>query len=285
MPNRPAVSKHAAMEFLKGINGLLFVAALAAAALAIERVAPWRPVAGIDFARWARNLSMYFYGVVFLSLAPFLAAYGGAVAAERSGFGLFNQVAIPHWAELLATVVILDAVAFTQHRVLHLWYGLWRTHRVHHLDKLVDVTTSLRFHPAETVFRAATELLIVYAFGLSPEGMLIGFAVLTIANTATHMNIALPSKLERALCAVIVTPGVHRLHHAADTRQQNQNFGTLLTLWDRLSGTFAPPEALARDAALGLEGPEDLESETFANLALDPFRKRPREAATAPDAT
>lgn len=280
MPNRPAASKHAAMEFLKGTNGLIFVAALLIAALAVERVAPWR-VARIDLARWARNFSMYFYGVVFLSLAPFLAAFGGAVAAEKSGFGLFNQVAVPHAAEMLATVVILDAVAFAQHRALHLWYVTWRIHRVHHSDKLVDVTTSLRFHPAETIFRAATEVLVVYLLGLSPEGMLIGFAALTIANTVTHMNIALPAGLERALSAVLVTPGVHRIHHAADTRQQNQNFGTILTLWDRLSGTFAPPDALSRDAAIGLEGPEDLERETFANLALDPFRKRPRGPAAA----
>lgn len=270
------------MEFLKGTNGLFFVAALLAAALVIERAAPWRQGARIDLARWARNLSMHFYSVIILGLMPFLAGYGGAIAAEKSGFGLFNQVAIPHWAELIATVVILDAVAFTQHRALHLWYGAWRLHRVHHSDKLVDVTTSLRFHPTETIFRAATELPVVYLLGLSPEGMLIGFAVLTLANTVTHMNIALPAAFERALSTLIVTPGVHRVHHATDTRQQNQNFGTVLTLWDRLSGTYAPPDALSREAALGLEGPEDLQRETFANLALDPLRSRPRgPAATA----
>lgn len=283
MPNRPAPSKHAEMEFLKGINGLIFVATLLAAALVIERAAPWRAVR-LDLARWARNFSMYFYGIVFLSLAPFLAAYGGAVAAGKAGLGLFNLIAIPRWAELIATIVILDALAFTQHRALHLWYGTWRMHRVHHSDKLVDVTTSLRFHPAETIFRAATEVLVVYMLGLSPEGMLIGFAALTVANTVTHMNIALPPALERTLSTVIVTPGVHRIHHAADTRQQNQNFGTILTLWDRLSGTFAPPDALSRDAAIGLEGPEDLERETFANLALDPFRRRPRSPAPAAEA-
>jgi sterol desaturase/sphingolipid hydroxylase (fatty acid hydroxylase superfamily) len=264
------------MEFVKGTNGLLFLAAALAAALVIERVAPWRQVARIDLARWARNLSMYFYGVVILGLMPFLAGYAGAIAAEKSGFGLFNQVAIPNWAELIATFIALDAVAFAQHRALHLWYGAWRLHRVHHSDKLVDATTSLRFHPTETIFRAATELPAVFVLGLSPEGMLLGFTVLALANTATHMNIALPAALERALSTVIVTPGVHRLHHAAEPRLQNQNFGTVLTLWDRLSGTFAPPDTLSRKAALGLEGPEDLERESFANLALDPIRGRPR---------
>lgn len=264
------------MELLKGVNGLIALATLLAAALVVERLAPWRRVARIDLARWARNLSMYFYSVVILGLMPFLASYGGAVAAEKSGFGLFNFVAIPHWAELAAAIVVLDAVAFAQHRALHRWYVAWRMHRVHHSDKLIDATTSLRFHPAETVFRAATELPVVYAFGLSPESMLLGFVVLALVNTATHMNVALPAAVERRLSTVFVTPGVHRIHHAADTLQQNQNFGTLLTLWDRLSGTFAPPGALGRDAALGLQGPEDLARETFANLALDPLRGRPR---------
>lgn len=263
------------MEFLRGANGLVYLAALLVGALALERAAPWRLVAQMDFARWARNFTMYFYGVIILGLLPTISGYGGAIAAEASRFGLFNQLNIPFWSELTATVIVLDAVAFAQHRALHQWYWLWRLHRAHHLDKLVDATTSLRFHPTETVFRAATELLIVVALGLPPEGILLGFAVLALANTATHMNIALPPAIERALSKVIVTPGVHRVHHAANVGLHNMNFGTVLTLWDRLSKTFASPEALSRDAALGLEGPEDLERETFANLALDPFRRRP----------
>lgn len=260
------------MEFFKGWTGVLYVLGLIGAGLALEAIFPWRKAAA-DAARWLRNASMTFYGAIILSLIPFLAGYGVALSAEQSGAGLFNQVTMPLWVELVLALIILDGLTYVQHRILHSSYAFWRIHRVHHTDKHIDVTTSLRFHPFETVFRTALEALTVFALGIPPEAILLTFAALALANTFTHLNIALPDPVERVLSVVFITPPVHRLHHAAGPDNLHSNFGTVLTLWDHLCGTYRGAAHLKADEVFGVSGAEDLERESFANLALDPLRK------------
>lgn len=259
------------MEILKGANALYYLAALLITVAMLEWLTPWRRMAKIDFARWARNGSMWFYGLIMLSLVPFIAGYGGAVAAQEKGLGLFNQITAPYWAELAATLIIVDILSYVQHRILHKWYFFWRTHRVHHSDKHIDVSTSLRFHPFETLFRATLEAGFVLAFGLPPEGILLTFFVLALFNTITHANVALPARLDRALSAIFVTPNVHRLHHSMSLERQNTNFGTVFTFWDRLFGTFCAVNELRQDELFGVDESETIGPESFANLALDPF--------------
>ena len=261
------------MEFLKGDNGLYFLIVLLVFGAGLERLAPWRKDIRFDLKRWARNASMAFYGVIALSLVPFIAGYSGAVAAEENGIGLLNQFALPFWAELALAVIVIDALSYGQHRCLHGWYLLWRTHRVHHSDETMDVATSLRFHPLETLFRATLEAGTILVIGLSPEGILLSFGVLVFFNTITHMNVALPAPIEAVVSRVFVTPSLHRLHHSTAPAHQYSNFGTMLIIWDKIFGTYCPSSELRDDAQFGIEGAEQISPESFANLALDPFRK------------
>lgn len=269
------------MEMLKGVNGLFFLATVLTIAAALEWLTPWRRVAKIDFARWARNGSMSFYGFIILGLVPFVAGYGGAAAAEERGFGLFNQLATPFWVELAATLIVFDILSYGQHRTLHRWSFFWRAHRVHHSDRHIDVSTSLRFHPFETLFRATIEVGVVWACGLPPEGILLNFFVLVLFNAITHANVALPARIDRTLSALFVTPNIHRLHHSMSPEHQNTNFGTIFTLWDRLFGTFCATSELRRGEEFGVGANETNGPESFANLALDPFfRPVDNEAGT-----
>lgn len=265
------------MEFFKGAGGLFYMTAAIAAALVVEAAVPWRRGVRIDVPRWLRNASMTFYGAIILGLIPALAAYGGAVAAQERGFGLLNAGEIALWAQLFLSLLAIDFLAYAEHRVLHKWYVFWRAHRVHHADRHIDATTSLRFHPVETVFRAAFELPFVYLLGLPPEGVLFAFAVHVAFNTATHANIAMPTRFERAASIIFITPRMHRLHHSTAPAHQYANFATTFSLWDRLFGSYLSPDALRADEAFGIEGPEAIAEDTFANLALDPFR-RPQQA-------
>ncbi|MEO1250898.1 MAG: sterol desaturase family protein [Pseudomonadota bacterium] len=268
------------MEFLTGTSGLFVFFAVLAAAMAIERLAPWRR-APVDIARWTRNGLMSFYAAVILGLLPFLSAAGAALAAQARGAGLLHQIDAPLWVGVLGAVVILDLVAFLQHRALHRFYFLWRTHRTHHTDAAIDATTALRFHPLETVFRAATEAPVIFALGLPLEGVLMSYAAFLAANMFTHANIRLPARIERALSLIIITPRAHRLHHAANEEFRESNFGTIFSVWDRIAGVFKSPGKLHTDEVFGVTGPEAMEAETFANMALDPFRRRPPEAPIA----
>ncbi len=277
------------MEFVKGLGGVYYLIIVLGAAALAERLLPWRKGLRIDPARWLRNASMSVYGAILLSAIPAIAAFGAAAAAEANGFGLMNQLDIPFAARLIAAVLVLDLMAYGQHRMLHHWYFLWRAHRTHHTDAEIDASTSLRFHPLETLFRALIEVAVVVTVGVPPEGILLIYLIHVVANAFTHANIALPRKADIILSRIITTPAVHRQHHSTDEERQRLNYGTAFTIWDQIFGTFSGAEHLREDERFGVEGPEAMEADTFGNLALDPFRKtkdaaRPRPAQAPPSA-
>jgi len=270
------------MEAIKGLGGIYYLLIVLAAMVAVERVVPWRKGLKLDLARWLRNASMTVYGTILLSALPAIAAYGAAAATQERGFGLLNLIDMPLAASLAISILVLDLTAYAQHRMLHHWHILWRTHRAHHTDLEIDATTALRFHPLETLFRALIEVPVVVLFGVPPEGVLLIYIVHVAVNAFTHANVALPEKLDIALSKVVTTPSVHRQHHSVAEEKQRMNYGTAFTIWDRLFGTFLGPEHLETDERFGVEGEEAPPAETFGNLALDPFRKAKTDAAPAP---
>jgi sterol desaturase/sphingolipid hydroxylase (fatty acid hydroxylase superfamily) len=45
---------------------------------------------------------------------------------------------------------------------------------------------------------------------------------------------------------ILVSPAAHRLHHSGDPKHFGKNFGNSFIFWDRLFGTYHPPEAVTR---------------------------------------
>lgn len=270
------------MELLQGINGVYYLLVCLVLGLIVERMFPWRGGVNISLPRWLRNASLTFYNTLILSFIPMIAGYGSAVFAQEQSIGLLNIQAAPIWIQLLFAVVVLDLASYGQHRALHHWYFLWRSHRTHHTDRYLDATTALRFHPFEAVFRTATEAPIIFMLGLPPEGILLTYAVHVFVNVFTHANISISPAIDRALAIVLVTPNVHHLHHSTKVEHQYANFGSAFTIWDRALGTYVPPSELAKDEVFGVDGPENIAEETFGNLVLDPFRTPEKSAIPKP---
>jgi len=273
------------MEIFRGLTSIYYLIAVLGAAIALELIVPWRRVARIDFVRWIRNAAMLFYSIIILSLLPAISGYGVAFAAEAQSFGLFNQFAVAFWAQLVLAFIALDLFVYVEHRLLHALYVLWRTHRVHHSDRHIDASTSVRFHPFENIFRAAFEAPLIFVLGLPAEGVLLTFALHTLANSFTHCNVRAPLAMEQVVSAIFITPRMHRVHHSTAPSNLNANFGTMLSIWDRLFGTLTGPSALREDEAFGIEGPEQIAEDTFGNLALDPFRRPEGGAIPKPQKT
>ena len=263
------------MDFLKGWNGALFFVAVLVLAATVETVLPWRRTDGPRLQRWMRAASLWIYGSLLSQYLAPVTGFASAVFAQTHSIGLLNFVNVPVWVQVLITVVVLDLTAFLQHRALHEWPLLWRAHRVHHSDVEIDAATSLRFHPLETGFRVITQAPVILLLGLPPEAFLIGFAVLTIINVYTHINVRMPSVVEQSLSRVLITPAAHRLHHSVEERYSERNFGGIFNLWDRLGATYCDGVHLSRDMEFGLGGEDALSRESFASLLLDPFRRLP----------
>ena len=53
-----------------------------------------------------------------------------------------------------------------------------------------------------------------------------------------HGNIRLREQLERWLQPVLVATDMHRIHHSVVFEQANSNYSAVLSIWDRLFGTY-----------------------------------------------
>jgi sterol desaturase/sphingolipid hydroxylase (fatty acid hydroxylase superfamily) len=87
-----------------------------------------------------------------------------------------------------------------------------------------------------------------------------------------HANIRLWSPVDRVMSLVWVTPNVHKIHHSRQLLETNSNYGNILTIYDRLLGTYTPAER-AHSVIYGLEDADLLSSASFPGLLAMPFTK------------
>ena len=199
-----------------------------------------------------RLITNFGLGVLVLvsnSLLPML-KIGSSLIGQGIGGGLAIWFAWP-WMATLVVFILADSLAgYWSHRLMHMIPWLWRIHRVHHADNAVDVSTSLRNHPLELVVVFPISVAVVLVVGASPTVVLAGQTIMVAASIWQHADIAAP-RAERVLAPMLITPAVHRIHHSPERSRHDSNFGDLITLWDRLFGTFRKSEGRGQ---VGLEG-------------------------------
>lgn len=251
----------------------LFLAGLTTL-LSWELAAPDHPPTVPRGRRWAINLVLALInGVVVSTLCT--ACY--TLAASQAfpwRAGLFERFAFPLGARLVLEIVILDFLVYFVHRLYHRLPFFWRFHQVHHTDMDLDVSTASRFHFGEVLASAIPKFAAVQLLGISPTGLVAFEIALLLTAQFQHANIRVPRAWERWLWWTFVPPAMHRIHHRPTRSDTDSNFGTLITLWDRLFGTLrlvsTEPESFGlaefrKPTGLGM-----------LNVLTLPFRPRPR---------
>jgi len=239
-----------------------------------ERGLPMRALVVSRWRRWGTNWAISIIDVAMVRLLLGAAAAGAAIDAADGGWGLFNRLAWPGWAEIGLSFVALDFAIWLQHLLSHKIPVLWRLHRVHHSDRDLDVTTAIRFHPIEIALSMCLKIGLVYAIG-APVAAVIAFeVVLNGAAMFNHGNVRMPVGLDLVLRLLIVTPDMHRVHHSVDRAEHDANYGFNLSVWDRLFGTYVAQPALGHHGMkIGLQGCQD-DRPTRLDWSLTfPFRK------------
>jgi sterol desaturase/sphingolipid hydroxylase (fatty acid hydroxylase superfamily) len=115
---------------------------------------------------------------------------------------------------------------------------LWGFHLIHHTDNNVDVTTGLRHHPGDSIFRGIFFLLLIFVSGAPMYTVMIYQTLLVLATAFTHANIRLPERLDKVLSYILVSPNMHKVHHHWKQPYTDSNYGGVFSIWDRLFGTF-----------------------------------------------
>ncbi len=215
---------------------------------------------------------------ILLFLVVVINALFGVVLTHINGWlpqsevGLLNLFIAPLWVKLLISILVLDFMSqYFVHFLLHKVRWMWRLHIVHHTDKHVDVTTGTRHHPLDFLIRETFALAVVIIMGM-PVSFYFLYRMITIPFTYfNHANISLPLWLDKGLSLVIISPNMHKFHHHYQLPWTDSNYGNVLSIWDRIFGTFVYDDP--NKIQYGLDSSDHTDDEDIMIQLGIPFNK------------
>lgn len=229
-------------------------------------------------SKWRHATVNFSFTIIHLIIHTFLAIIIVLICdwCKTEKFGLVYWLDASVVGTIIISFIILDLfggwlVHITQHKIFH----LWRFHVIHHADNNVDVTTGLRHHPIESVLRGVFFFVAILLSGAPVYAVMIFQTSLVLATAFTHANINLPRRLDTILSYVFVSPNMHKVHHHYMQPYTDSNYGAVLSIWDRMFGTFRKLDA--KEIKYGLDRYYNNEKdEDFVALLQHPFRREKR---------
>lgn len=194
-------------------------------------------------------------------------------------FGVMHWVPGPLWLSVLLGVMVLDLIsAWFIHWIEHKVAWMWKFHLIHHSDTHVDVTTALRHHPGESVFRAVFTIGAVFIAGAPIAVVFVYQTFSALFSQFNHANFRIPRAVDKALSWIIVTPDMHKAHHHFQQPLTDTNYGNIFSIWDRIFGTFAyvpDPGKLVYGVDTHMEEHEHNNVRNLLAIPFQPYRRRP----------
>ncbi|MGR9000165.1 MAG: sterol desaturase family protein [Gammaproteobacteria bacterium] len=213
---------------------------------ALEVHAPKRklPKQGLRLS-YRTNISLFIFNSTVLSLVS--AAPLVILAEHYSGPGLLSYFSNPVWRAFLS-FLLLDLLLYGWHKASHGFDVLWMFHKVHHNDSCLNVSTAFRIHIVELFIITVLKAAYIVTLGLDRATVIVNETMITFFVMFHHANISF--KGEKLLGRILIVPYLHCAHHSMERNEHDQNYGAVLSLWDRLSGTLAEVEP----AKIGIKG-------------------------------
>lgn len=196
--------------------------------------------------------------------------------SKSNSFGLLYQLpgTWPVWVRFGIGLLLFDLWMYVWHRLNHQVAFLWWFHAVHHADRELDATSAVRFHTGEIILSGVARLLVLPVLGISLPMLLVYELMLLPVILFHHSNVRIGSAVDRVFRSIIVTPWMHWVHHSMVREETNSNYGSVLSVWDRLFGSFrlrAEPSQIE----LGLSDDFSEQSwRTLVGMLIRPFRRR-----------
>ena len=248
----PAIQETLALALAQ----LKFVAVILLAGLLIERLRPaergqpWQDVAfNLGYVSFIIVLNCFLMPPLMGLMQPLVRDYGLHVPVAFPD-GLVGQL-----LQALAFFAIFDFFYYWLHRAQHTLPWLWPLHKLHHSERSLNITTTMRHHWLEDPLRVWAILL--------PIGLLFDQKPVTIAWISTammlwgylvHANLRLSFG---PLTGAFAGPQWHRIHHSIEAQHTDRNFAAFFPVYDRLFGTYTHPRR-GEYPATGLHSGEEL---------------------------
>lgn len=139
---------------------------------------------------------------------------------------------------------------------LHRWYHesdlLWRIHRVHHTVVQMDAFSTFRVHVLEGAIKYGLLILPFRLLGIDRWVMILYTSFDILKGFWHHANLR---TYIGPLNYVFNSAEQHWWHHSVEARGQRANYGSVLSIWDILFGTFYWPRG-KWPTRIGVDGME-----------------------------
>ena len=177
---------------------------------------------------------------------PFILGAFHAFTLDKLLSGV-NPGAFPGTMKIILGLIAADFCLCWVHWAIHNGPILWRTHAFHHSIPELWWLSGARTSTTHLFLFAIPQLLLgYYILRVTPAEAGVAFSIGVVVNVWIHTNIWVNlGQLEW----VLITPNFHRIHHGAKGFTK-KNLGFILTIWDRMFGTYADPRLVGKDFAL-----------------------------------
>lgn len=203
-----------------------------------ERLLPRVRRAAEPHEVWA---DLGFVGLTAAVSDPLAHATVATAAAWVAGTSRLDAIIeLPLGVGVVAVLLVHGLGDYWAHRFGHAWGWWWKLHAVHHAPRRMVALNNLRLHPLDLALKVVFGMGPVLLMGFTAEAIAIAGAIKGACVAFQHADIDLRHGV---LNTVFATNSVHRWHHSAKVAEGHSNYGGVLSLFDRLFGTYAvPPE-------------------------------------------
>jgi sterol desaturase/sphingolipid hydroxylase (fatty acid hydroxylase superfamily) len=240
--------------------------------LALERLFPARPNQEILSAGVFQDMVWFLIQAVGVAtvLAAWVVLLRGIYERHLDFLTITPLAALPGWMSLVLGVVFTDFLLWVQHLVQHKVPWFWHFHVVHHSQRNLNLFTDFRYHVFEYVVRQTFLVIPLMMFGVELPEMIVFSLFLFWQARLYHSNIKTDLGFLRY---VIVTPQSHRIHHSIEARHRDRNFGSFLSIWDRMFGTQFPGHSEYPETGVNEQHFPHDEPAVGLNLVLKPIEQ------------
>ena len=150
----------------------------------------------------------------------------------------------PKWSQVLLAFFVADFAFMMMHYLSHRVTPLWRLHAVHHgVGRLYGFNGVIR-HPLHQTIDMVVGNAPLVIMGMPQDVALVLGFLISVTLIVQHSNVDTRLGIFDGHLSI---GRIHHLHHVNWGTEGDCNYGLLLTLWDKLIGTFEakPPRPIS----------------------------------------
>jgi sterol desaturase/sphingolipid hydroxylase (fatty acid hydroxylase superfamily) len=179
----------------------------------------WMRISGLTDTLF--NIIFFSFGFYFLSIIE-----------DYSLMKLNN-----YFLEFILALLSVTFFAYVYHRITH-HKIFWELHKLHHSANKMSIFTASREHPLIVAVSNILTAIPTALLGVRAEVLFVYFGFQGVYNMFLHSKVdPFPS-----WATFMITTNDHYIHHSTNPKHYSKNYGMVLSIWDKIFGTYYEPE-------------------------------------------